>query len=260
MHCVLELRLLVVSSILAEGAIALSVRLSGGALFASWKLLQFPSSLIVKVILAIFMGASAQQKLEIQEMAGLLALYLKPSQSRAAAQQKTNALPRSELAEPNGLWYILHGMTEPNHLCAQPFWLGRNSASPRRQTICSESCSGFCAQGARHNEPTMHKPSNAHRRGVNMLAQNSAQIRKVQQCCGQKMRQGRRRARLGHFGPALLKASRPWMVQRQQKLHSVSATLHWRRTRCLWSNNCGNPIKWRMPALMVQICHIIGTF
>jgi hypothetical protein len=36
-------------------------------------------------------------------MAGLLALYLKPSQSRAAAQQKTNALPRSELAEPNGL-------------------------------------------------------------------------------------------------------------------------------------------------------------
>ena len=47
--------------ILAEGAIALSVTLSGGALFASWKLLQFPSSLIVKVILAIFMGASAQQ-------------------------------------------------------------------------------------------------------------------------------------------------------------------------------------------------------
>ena len=46
--------------ILAEGAIALSVTLSGGALFASWKLLQFPSSLIVKVILAIFMGASAQ--------------------------------------------------------------------------------------------------------------------------------------------------------------------------------------------------------
>ena len=48
-------------TILAEGAIALSVTLSGGALFASWKLLQFPSSLIVKVILAIFMGASAQQ-------------------------------------------------------------------------------------------------------------------------------------------------------------------------------------------------------
>ena len=47
--------------ILAEGAIALSVTHSGGALFASWKLLQFPSSLIVKVILAIFMGASAQQ-------------------------------------------------------------------------------------------------------------------------------------------------------------------------------------------------------
>jgi len=47
-------------TILAEGAIALSVTLSGGALFASWKLLQFPSSLIVKVILAIFMGASAQ--------------------------------------------------------------------------------------------------------------------------------------------------------------------------------------------------------
>jgi hypothetical protein len=47
--------------ILAEGAIALSVTLSGGALFASWKLFQFPSSLIVKVILAIFSGASAQQ-------------------------------------------------------------------------------------------------------------------------------------------------------------------------------------------------------
>ena len=47
-------------NILAEGAIALSVTLSGGALFASGKLLQFPSSLIVKVILAIFMRASAQ--------------------------------------------------------------------------------------------------------------------------------------------------------------------------------------------------------
>lgn len=51
-------------NILAEGAIALSVTLSGGALFASWKLLQFPSSLIVKVILAIFSGASAQQSHE----------------------------------------------------------------------------------------------------------------------------------------------------------------------------------------------------
>ena len=50
--------------ILAEGAIALSVTLSGGALFASWKLLQFPSSLIVKIILAIFMRASAQQILQ----------------------------------------------------------------------------------------------------------------------------------------------------------------------------------------------------
>jgi len=49
------------SVILAEGAIALPVTLSGGVLFASWKLLQFPSSLIVKVILAIFMGALAQQ-------------------------------------------------------------------------------------------------------------------------------------------------------------------------------------------------------
>jgi len=48
-------------SILAEGAIALSVTLSGGALFASWKLFQFLSSLIVKVILAIFMWASAQR-------------------------------------------------------------------------------------------------------------------------------------------------------------------------------------------------------
>ena len=49
-----------ITSILAEGAIALSVTLSGGALFASWKLLQFLSSLTVKVILAIFMWASAQ--------------------------------------------------------------------------------------------------------------------------------------------------------------------------------------------------------
>ena len=39
----------------------LPVTLSGGVLFASWKLFQFPSSLIVKVILAIFTGASAQQ-------------------------------------------------------------------------------------------------------------------------------------------------------------------------------------------------------
>ena len=55
-------------AILAEGAIALSVTLSGGALFASWKLLQFPSSLIVKVILAIFMGASAQHNRQVYEM------------------------------------------------------------------------------------------------------------------------------------------------------------------------------------------------
>ena len=36
--------------ILAEGAIALAVALSGGALFASGKLLRFPSSTIVKVM------------------------------------------------------------------------------------------------------------------------------------------------------------------------------------------------------------------
>ena len=46
--------------ILAEGAIALSVTLSGGALFANGKLSQFPLSLIVKVIPALFMQASAQ--------------------------------------------------------------------------------------------------------------------------------------------------------------------------------------------------------
>jgi hypothetical protein len=51
------------SSILAEWAVPLSLTLSGGALFASRKLLQFPSSLIVKVILAIFRRASAQQKM-----------------------------------------------------------------------------------------------------------------------------------------------------------------------------------------------------
>jgi len=51
----------IMSGILAEGAMTLPVTLSGGVLFASWKLLQFPSSLIVKVILAIFTGASAQR-------------------------------------------------------------------------------------------------------------------------------------------------------------------------------------------------------
>ena len=55
-HINLELLVL----ILAEGAIALLVTLSGSALFASWKLLQFPSRLIVKVIRAIFKRASAQ--------------------------------------------------------------------------------------------------------------------------------------------------------------------------------------------------------
>ena len=53
-----------IMGILAEGAITLSVTLSGGVLFASWKLLQFLSSLIVKVILAIFSRASAQQARE----------------------------------------------------------------------------------------------------------------------------------------------------------------------------------------------------
>jgi hypothetical protein len=47
--------------ILAEGAIALAVTPRGGVLVASCKLLQFPSSLIVKVILAIFTRALAQQ-------------------------------------------------------------------------------------------------------------------------------------------------------------------------------------------------------
>ena len=48
-------------TILAEGATVPSVTLSGGALFASWQLLQFLSSLIAKVSLAIFRRASAQQ-------------------------------------------------------------------------------------------------------------------------------------------------------------------------------------------------------
>jgi hypothetical protein len=47
--------------ILAEGAIALSVTLCGGALFATRKLFKFPSSLVAKVIPANFMWASAQQ-------------------------------------------------------------------------------------------------------------------------------------------------------------------------------------------------------
>ena len=49
--------------ILAEGAIALSVTLSGGALLASRKLLRFLSSLIANAILALFfMRAPAQHK------------------------------------------------------------------------------------------------------------------------------------------------------------------------------------------------------
>ena len=51
-----------VARILAEGAIGPSVTLSGGALFANGKLFQFLSSLIVKVILVIFMWASAQRR------------------------------------------------------------------------------------------------------------------------------------------------------------------------------------------------------
>ena len=47
------------TGILVEGAIALPVTHGGGVLFASWKLFQFLSSLIVKVILAIFMWALA---------------------------------------------------------------------------------------------------------------------------------------------------------------------------------------------------------
>ena len=42
--------------ILAERAIVLTVTLSGGALFANWKLYQIPSSLIVKVIIAFVGG------------------------------------------------------------------------------------------------------------------------------------------------------------------------------------------------------------
>ena len=42
--------------ILAEGAIALSVTLSGDALFASWKLLQFPSSLTSRSFLQFLWG------------------------------------------------------------------------------------------------------------------------------------------------------------------------------------------------------------
>ena len=47
--------------ILAEGAIAWSMTLCGGVLFASWKLLQFPSSCSLVDSLAIFDRASAQR-------------------------------------------------------------------------------------------------------------------------------------------------------------------------------------------------------
>ena len=46
----------------------LPVTLSGGVLIASWKLLQFLSSLIVKVILAIFCGASAQLDVNVADV------------------------------------------------------------------------------------------------------------------------------------------------------------------------------------------------
>ena len=50
--------------ILVEGAIALPVTPGGGVLFASWKLFQFLSRLIVKVILAIFKWALAWQTIK----------------------------------------------------------------------------------------------------------------------------------------------------------------------------------------------------
>ena len=49
------------TNILAEGAIARSMTLCGGVLFASWKLLQFPSSCSLVGSLAIFYRAVAQQ-------------------------------------------------------------------------------------------------------------------------------------------------------------------------------------------------------
>ena len=90
------------SCILAEGAIALSVTLSGGALFASWKLLQFPSSLIVKVILAIFMGASAQRAAFYPYLTSwqfALLLLRSASQSFASARNSRLLLKRE--------WYAL---------------------------------------------------------------------------------------------------------------------------------------------------------
>ena len=56
------------TGILAEGAIALSVTLSGGALVANLKLFQVLSSLIVKVILAICMRASDQSSISSAAM------------------------------------------------------------------------------------------------------------------------------------------------------------------------------------------------
>ena len=47
-------------NILAEGAIALPMTLSGNVLLAIYKLFLFLSNFIVNVILAILMGASAQ--------------------------------------------------------------------------------------------------------------------------------------------------------------------------------------------------------
>ena len=51
-----------------EGAIVLPVTLSGGVQFASWKVVQCLLSVTVKVILVVFMRASAQLEHTAHEM------------------------------------------------------------------------------------------------------------------------------------------------------------------------------------------------
>ena len=103
------------TTILAEGAIALPVTLSGGVLFASWKLLQFPSSLIVKVILAIFMRASAQRPSEGS----------KTECTHARSQDKCNASRR----------LYLHRITSTVISWAYS-WHSRPTISTMMMTLC----------------------------------------------------------------------------------------------------------------------------
>ena len=131
--------------ILAEKAIALSVTLSGGALFASWKLLQFPSSLIVKIILAIFMGASAQQDPTELNHHSQNGWYLVLSCLLVWPLQLSTVLVQDHFYSD----YTLQGNTLNPHLhpwwCLElcSSWSGLNLGSKRKDHCCSAGLNGF---------------------------------------------------------------------------------------------------------------------